>query len=132
MDNTSTDRHDHADWRCETFALGPATNGAWPIRFSFDYKLPGPVNEGDNLRVQLRFYDQNTNFINQQEFWVGSSSHDSAMTNYKTVASDDILPPAGARLCDVTLTANFYDGDKWSSGTGRFDNIFVTTATAPR
>lgn len=125
VENTSTNQHDHAEWRCETFSLGPATNGARPVSFSFDYKLPGPVKDGDNIRVQLRFFDQNTNFIDQKVFWLGANSHDSAMTSYKTVTTDNIQPPAGARLCDVTLSANLYD-DKWSSGVGRFDNILVT------
>lgn len=128
--NTSTNRHDHAEWRCEMFSLGSATNGAHPVTFSFDYKLPGPVKDGDDIRVQLRFFDQNTNFIGQKLFWVGSSSHDSAMTGYKTVATKGILPPQGARICDITLSANVYDGDRWSSGIGRFDNIFVTTESA--
>ena len=127
VENTSTNGHNYAEWRCETFSLGPATNGAHPVTFSFDYKLPGPVNDGDNVRVQLRFFDQNKDFIDQKIFWLGSSSHDSAMTSYKTVTTENIQPPAGARLCDVTLSANLYD-DKWSSGTGRFDNILVTTA----
>ncbi len=126
IENTSTDRHDHADWRCETFSLGTATNGTRPIRFSFDYKLPGPVKNGDNLRVQLRFYDQDKKFMEQKEFWVGTRSHDSVMTSYKTITSEDILPPSGARTADVTMTANLYDGDQWSSGIARFDNIFVT------
>jgi len=126
LQNSSADRHDHADWRCETFSLGAATNGSRPIRFSFDYKLPGPVKDGDNLRVQLRFYDQNKNFMEQKEFWVGTRSHDSGMTSYKTITSEDILPPAGSRTADVTMTANLYDGDHWSSGTARFDNVFVT------
>lgn len=130
VENTITNQHNHAEWRCEMFSLGSATNGARPVSFSFDYKLPGPVNDGDNLRVQLRFFDQNTNFIDQKVFFVGTSSHDSAMTSYKTLASGDVVPPAAARVCDVTLSANLYD-DHWSSGIGRFDNIFVTTEAAP-
>jgi uncharacterized protein (TIGR03435 family) len=124
VENSSTNG-DNAEWRCETFSLGPATNGIRPLTFSFDYKLPRPVNDGDNMRVQLRFFDQNTNFIDQKIFWLGTRSHDSAMTTYKTVTTDNIQPPAGARLCDITLSANLYD-DRWSSGVGRFDNILVT------
>ncbi len=126
IENSGTDRRDHAEWRCETFSLGAGTNGSRPIRFSFDYKLPGRVKDGDNLRVQLRFYDQNKNFMEQKEFWVGTSSHDSGMSSYKTITNEDILPPAGARAADVTMTANLYEGDRWSSGTARFDNVFVT------
>ena len=49
------------------------------------------------------------------------------MTSYKTITTSGILTPAGAQKSDVTLSANFYEGDNWSSGSGRFDNIFVTT-----
>ncbi len=130
VENTITNQHNFAEWRCEMFSLGLATNGACPVSFSFDYKLPGPVKDGDNVRVQLRFFDQNSNFIDQKIFWLGTSSHDSAMTSYKTISSNGIVPPDAARLCDVTLSANLYD-DHWSSGAGRFDNIFVTTEAPP-
>ena len=85
------------------------------------------MKDGDNLRVQFRFYDKATNYLDQKEFWVGSQSHDSAMTSYKTITTSGILAPPGAQMSDVAMSANFYDGDNWSSGTGRFDNIFVTT-----
>jgi uncharacterized protein (TIGR03435 family) len=129
--NTTAGRENHADWRSEIFPLGAAANGGRPVTFSFAYKLPDMVKDGDNLRVQFRFYDKANNFLDQKEFWVGAQSHDSAMTSYKTIASSGILTPSGAQMSDVTLSANFYDGDNWSSGTGRFDNIFVTTLRPP-
>jgi hypothetical protein len=125
VENSDSDRRAHADWRSQLFSLGPAANGARPLSFSFDYKLPDPVKEGDNVHVQLRFYDQATNFINQKDFFLGSSSHDSAMTSYKTVVTENIIAPPKAQLSDVTMTANFYEQDRWSSGIGRFDNVIV-------
>jgi uncharacterized protein (TIGR03435 family) len=128
LKNTEAGRENHADWRSEIFPLGPAANGAKPMTFSFAYKLPDTVKDGDNLHVQFRFYDQAKTFLEQKDFLMGSQSHDSAMTSYKTITDRGIVAPAGAQLADVTMTANFYDGDNWSSGTGRFDNIFVTVA----
>jgi hypothetical protein len=130
MANSSTNGQSEADWRSEPFSLGPAANGAVQLRFSFAYKLPGPVKDGDNLRVQLRFFGSSTNFLDQKVFWVGSRSHDSAMTRYKTVTDDDVLAPDGSRFADVTLSANQYD-DHWTSGAGRFDNIFVSIKAPP-
>jgi uncharacterized protein (TIGR03435 family) len=130
LENSNSNRQSHADWRSETFSLGPATNGTMPLRFSFAYKLPGPVKDGDNLRVQLRFFDRATNFLEQKVFWVGSSTRDSAMTGYKTITADDIPVPAGSRFADLTLGANQYD-DRWSSGAGRFDNLLVTIKKTP-
>ena len=119
VENTSTNRHDHAEWSCEMFSLGSATNGAHPVTFSFDYKLPGQVNDGDNIRIQLRFFDQNTNFIGQKLFWVGTSSHDSAMTGYKTVATDGIFRHR-ARGCAMSPSAQMFtmatDGARASGG----------------
>jgi uncharacterized protein (TIGR03435 family) len=128
--NSNPNRQSHADWRSEIFSLGPATKGAVPLRFSFAYKLPGPVKDGDNLRVQLRFFDQATNFLDQKVFFVGSSTRDSAMTGYKTITADDLPVPAGSRFSDLTISANQYD-DRWSSGTGRFDNLIVTIKKTP-
>jgi uncharacterized protein (TIGR03435 family) len=127
LGNTTVGRENHADWRSEIFPLGAAANGGKPVAFSFAYKLSDAVKDGDNLRVQFRFYDKATNYLDQKEFWVGSQSHDSAMTSYKTITTSGILAPPGAQMSDVAMSANFYDGDNWSSGTGRFDNIFVTT-----
>ena len=130
LENSSTNRQDHADWRSETFSMGAATNGTRALRFSFDYKLPGTVKDGDNLRVQLRFYDKTTNFIGQKEFWVGSKTQDSAMANYKTISTNGIIPPPGSWLADIVLSANLYAEDRWSSGIARFDNVLVTIPNA--
>jgi hypothetical protein len=125
--NATAGRENYAEWRSEMFPLGPAANGGKPITFSFAYKLPDTVKDNDNLRIQFRFFDRTNNFLDQKVFWVGSQSHDSAMTGYKTITTGGILSPPGAQKSDVTLSAHVYDGDTWSSGTGRFDNIFVTT-----
>jgi len=130
LENSNSNRQSQAGWRSETFSLGPATNEAVPLRFSFAYKLPGPVKNGDNLRVQLRFFDQATNFLDQKVFFAGADTRDSAMTAYKTITADEILAPTGARFCDLTLDANQYN-DRWSSGIGRFDNLMVTIKKTP-
>jgi uncharacterized protein (TIGR03435 family) len=127
LGNTTAGRENHADWRSLIFGLGPAAAGAEPITFSFSYKLPDKVSDGDNLRVQLRFYDKATNFLGQKEFWLGSNSHDSEMAGYKKMAASGIHAPSKAQVADVTFSANFYDDDHWTSGTGRFDDLSVMT-----
>jgi uncharacterized protein (TIGR03435 family) len=125
--NTTAGRENHADWRSLIFGLGPAAAGVEPVTFSFSYKLPDKVNDGDNLRVQLRFYDKATNFLGQKEFWLGSNSHDSEMASYKKMAAGGIRAPSKAQVADVTFSANLYDDDHWTSGTGQFDDFSVTT-----
>lgn len=128
--NATAGRENHAEWRSEMFPLGAAANGRQPVTFSFAYKLLDMVKDDDNLRVQFRFFDKSNNFLDQKLFWVGSQTHDSAMTCYKTITSSGIRVPAGTQKSDITLSANLYDGDNWSSGTGRFDNLFVTTSAS--
>ncbi|HEY1717425.1 MAG TPA: hypothetical protein VGH42_03920 [Verrucomicrobiae bacterium] len=129
LGNTNAARENHADWRSQIFPLGNAAAGVQPVTFSFSYKLTDTVNDGDNIRVQLRFYDKAGNFIEQNEFLVGSSSKDSEMIHYKKLTFAGIRPPRRAQGADVTFSANFYDIDRWSSGTARFDDFSVTTAS---
>lgn len=129
LGNTNAARENHADWRSQIFPLGPAAAGAQPVTFSFSYKLTDTVNDGDNIRVQLRFYDKANNFIGQNEYLVGSGSNDSEMTRYKKLTYTGIRAPRRAQGADVTFSANFYDVDRWSSGTARFDDFSVTTTS---
>ncbi len=68
LGNTNRDGDNSADWRSVKFPLGPAAAGAKPITFSFAYKFTDAVRLGDNMRVQLRFFDWATNYISQREF----------------------------------------------------------------
>lgn len=126
LGNTNQDKNNSAGWRSVVFPLGPAAAGARPITFSFAYKLPDEVNSGDNVLVQLRFFNRATNWIKESDFQLGDSSHDSAMGHYKTVTVGGILAPHNATLADINVTANFY-GRHWSSGDARFDDFSVTT-----
>jgi hypothetical protein len=127
ISNTVAGKENNASWRCPNFSLGPAAGGARPITFSFAYKLENPVTAGNNILVMLRFFDSTgTNYISQRTIQVGAHTSDSAMTSYRTITIPGILAPPKARTADVWIDAN--DFDPWVSGTGRFDNISVTTA----
>jgi hypothetical protein len=128
LGNTRLDGDNSADRRSVAFPLGPAAAGAKPVTFSFAYKLTDEVKPGDNMRVQLRFFDRGTNFLSEKDFWVGSKSRDSAMNRYRTLTVAGIPMPRHARMADIRVTENFW-GDHWSSGTGRFDDFRVTPTT---
>jgi hypothetical protein len=128
LGNSAVDGTNSAQWRAVIFPLGPAAAGAEPITFSFTYKLTDEVKAGDNIRVQLCFFDKTTNFVGQKEFWLGSKSGDWAMTSYKTVTTGNIQAPLKAQVADVRVSINL-PGDRWSSGTGRFDDFSVTTVS---
>jgi hypothetical protein len=126
LGNSAVDGTNSAEWRAVIFPLGPAAAGAEPITFSFAYKLTNEVKAGDNIRVQLRFFDKTTNYLGQRDYLLGSKSDDSAMTSYKTNTARGIHAPLKAQVADVCVNINI-NGDHWSSGTGRFDDFSVTT-----
>lgn len=126
LGNTNADRQNLADWRSPNFALGPAAKGAEPITFSFSYELPDNVRSGDNMRVQLRFFDvTGTNFLGERNILVGSKTGDSKMSGYKKVTIRNIFAPVKAQTADIRFNANLFE--PWASGTGRFDDFSVTT-----
>ncbi|HEY4417498.1 MAG TPA: serine/threonine-protein kinase [Verrucomicrobiae bacterium] len=127
LGNTNLDGNNFAEWRTFVFPLGPAANGSVPITFSFAYKWPEEVAAGDNVLVQLRFYGHATNFLGSKGIWLGSRSGDSAMTRYKTLTIAGIQAPPHAEMADITASINLY-GNRWSSGTGRFDDFAVLAA----
>ena len=128
LGNTNSGGDDSAGWRSVIFPLGPAAAGARPITFSFAYKLVDDVNPGDNVHVQLRFFSRATNWLRENNFVLGDSSHDSAMSHYKTVTVSGIYAPYRATLADINVFVNAF-GRHWSSGDARFDDFSVTTTT---
>jgi hypothetical protein len=126
ISNTVPGKENTADWRCLPFSLGPAVGGAKPITFSFAYKLTDRVAAGNNIHVQLRFFDSTgTNFIGERVIQVGARTSDSAMTDYRTLVINGILAPHKARTADIWVDANIFE--PWVSGTARFDDFSVTT-----
>lgn len=124
---TNEDKNNSVGWRSVVFPLGPAA-GVRRINFSFAYKLVGDVNPGDDVMVQLRFYNRTTNWIRETDFLLGDSSHDSAMSHYKTFTVENIPTPHAASLADINVTANVFS-HHWSSGDARFDDFSLTTTT---
>ena len=126
--NTVVGVENHAFWRCPIFSLGSAAGGARPITLSFAYRLDDPVAAGNNLRVHLCFFDSTgTIFLGGPDIDVGARTGDSAMTSYRTLTINGILAPPKARMIYIDLLANPDPNLRWISGTGRFDNISVTT-----
>jgi hypothetical protein len=126
ISNTVAGKENRSDWRSPPFPLGPAAGGARPITFSFAYKLASKVSWGNNVLVQLRFFDATgTNYISQRVVQIGTQTGDSAMAGYKTFTMSGIIAPRHARTADVWIDANIFE--PWVSGTAQFANISVTT-----
>ncbi len=127
ISNTVAGKENRSDWRSLPFTLGPAAEGATPITFSFAYKVVDSVAQGNNIYVQLRFFDSTgTNFISQRVIPVGARTGDSAMPSYKKITLTSIIAPQKARTADVWINANSFE--PWVSGTAQFAGISVTTA----
>ena len=127
ISNTVAGDGNNADWRCPPFSLGAAAGGARTLTFSFAYKFVDRVAKGNNVLVQLRFFDSTgTNFVSQIVLTMGSRTSDSSMTEYKTRTVENIIVPRTARLADIWVDANIFE--PWASGTARFGNFSVTTA----
>jgi hypothetical protein len=126
ISNTAAGKENTADWRSVPFSLGPAAGGARPITFAFAYKFSDRVASGNNIHVQLRFFDSTgTNFLGERVWPIGAHTGDSAMTDYRTLTMNDILAPKKARTADITMNANVFE--PWISGTARFDDFSVVT-----
>jgi hypothetical protein len=120
--NASAYQVNHADFRSLPFPLHQGRRVRGPVTFSLDYKLPDEVKQGDNIEVNLRFFDRN-DFLRQKTVLVGSKSGDSQMTEYRTMTLTNIAIPEGATRADVWVVANI--GSPWTSGYAQFDNFVV-------
>ncbi|HEY3760754.1 MAG TPA: hypothetical protein VGN23_03305 [Verrucomicrobiae bacterium] len=126
ISNAVAGKGNNGDWRCPPFSLGPAASGARSLTFSFAYKLVSPVAKGNNIYVQLRFFDATgTNFISQIVLPLGAHTADSQMADYKTRTIENIPVPRRARTADIWIDANIFE--PWVSGVARFGNFSVTT-----
>jgi hypothetical protein len=126
LSNSVAGTDNKVDWRCPPFSLKGAAGGSRPITFSFAYKLPDAVAKGNNLHVQLRFFDETgTNFISEHVFPIGAHSGDSRMKDYKERTIENIFAPPKARTADVWINANIFE--PWVSGTARVGDFSVTT-----
>lgn len=127
LNNSEPGKENAADWRSEPFPLGAAVGGSRPMTFSFAYKLVNPVLKGNNVHVQLRFFDATgTNFISEHVFPIGARSGDSSMADYKIKTIENIHAPPNARTADVWVDANIFE--PWNSGTARFADFSLTVA----
>jgi tRNA A-37 threonylcarbamoyl transferase component Bud32 len=129
--NALAGQTNHADLRSELFPLGPAARGRQPIKASFAYKLPGKVKAGDNLHVNFRFYGPTEkDFLDQKVILIGSDTHDSEMTRYKTISLTNLFAPTNALNADIWVTANL-EPDCWTSGLAEFDDFALSTKPGP-
>jgi|ERR1039458_140129 hypothetical protein len=123
LSNTVAGQENAADWRCLPFSLGSAAGSARLISWSFAYKLSDHVAPGNNMRVGLFFFDSTgTNCVGELIVHVGARTGDSAMSNYRTLTMNGILPPRKAQIAAISINM-----ENWVSGTGRFDDFSVTT-----
>jgi hypothetical protein len=123
--NNISGQTNHADLRSEIFLLGSAAHGRQPMTLSFSYKFSAKVNPGDGLQVLFRFYDADTNYLDQNVICLGTNRSEAQMTQYKTIALSDVVAPAKAAAADIVVAANI--DEAWTSGAAQFDDFSVIT-----
>jgi hypothetical protein len=126
--NASSGQTNHADLRSEMFPLETTAKTHGPFTFSFAYKLPDKVKSGDDMDVHFRFFGKDEdNFLGEEVILVGSSTHDSEMTRYKTMTVNNIVAADEAVQADIWIVANIFR--PWTSGYAQFDDFSVTVAS---
>jgi len=135
--STSGGTANHADFRSATFSLGPATGGANPVTFSFDYDILGTVTPGNNIRVGFRTWlaNNNNNFEGEINSFIGDNTGDTGGDGWHTF-SLTYTPSANANFADIRVSVNVFNsspgvGDYWSDGNVLFDNFRVTAVPEP-
>jgi hypothetical protein len=108
----------------QKFSLGAAAAHAKPITFSFWYKLPDGAPAGEDVRMQLRYWNANneSEFVGEDNINLGSSSGDTApMTAWKKFTLVDAVSqmqggsgiPEHANFADIRFSVNnftLFDG----------------------
>lgn len=122
---------EHADWRSASFLLNGPGNGGQGVDFSFKVRVLGAVAAGDDIRVQLRFFQTTGGgiFLGEENVLIGSTSGHSNMPDYATVARLNIPVPALAQSADIRFSTDIFE--PWGSGTARFDDFQVSVVPEP-
>ncbi len=128
----------NADFRSQAFPLGPAAAGAQTLTIEFYFKFLEEVQEGDNVLVQFRFFDD---FEDQGGNWVGEVNIDvpgnpedtgidpSLVGEWQSHVVADIEAPAEAQVADIRTSVNIFTD--WGSGETHWDNFAVRTPVPP-
>jgi hypothetical protein len=103
-------------------------NSGQPVTFSWDYNILNTVNIGDEIRVGLRFFDVNNNFVGENNTHLGTPNGDAGGQGWKHM-SISTVPPSGAVSSDIRVSMNVFGtgDDNWTSGPVLFDNFTVAT-----
>lgn len=122
---------EHADWRSASFLLNGVGNGGQGVNFSFRTRVLGTVAGGDDIRVQLRFFQTTGGgiFLGEENVLIGSSSGHSAMADYALVTRNNITVPPLAQSADIRFSSDIFE--PWGSGQARFDDFQVSVVPEP-
>lgn len=104
-------------------------NSTQPLTISFDYNILNVINSGTQIRVGLRFFDGNNNFIGEHNTYIGTPNNDLGAEGWKHLAATYPMI-SGAVSCDIRVSMNIFGDDIWNNGPVLFDNFKVITGTS--
>jgi hypothetical protein len=113
------------DIRVNEFILA---NNSQPVTISFDYNILNPINPGNQIRVGLRFFDNNNNFNGEHNTYIGTPNGDTGAQGWKHLSATYPVP-GGSVNSDIRVSMNIFGDDIWSSGAVLFDNFTVITGS---
>lgn len=138
IDLGTTDPEGSADFRSQAFELGPAAGGAQTVDIEFFFKFLEEVQEGDDVLVQFRFFDdfedQGGNFVGEVNIAIPGNPEDTGVDptlvdEWQSHLVADIEAPEEAQVADIRTSINIFTD--WASGGTHWDNFQVTTALPP-
>ncbi len=120
----------NADFRSQEFSLGEAAQGEQPVTIEFFIKFTEAVASGDEILVQLRFWEGPNEENHQGEenigIHAGTPGIDTQLVGeWQQFRMEDITVPANANYSDIRTSLNIWTD--WSSGEAQFDAFSVTT-----
>lgn len=113
------------DIRVNEFALA---NNSQPVTISFDYNILNPITSANQIRVGLRFFDNNNNFVGEHNTYIGTPNGDLGAQGWKHMSATYSVP-TGAVNADIRVSMNIFGDDVWNNGQVLFDNFVIISGT---
>jgi hypothetical protein len=99
-------------------------NSSLPVTISFDYNILNPIATANQIRVGLRFFDGNNNFVGEHNTYIGTPNGDLGNQGWKHLSATYPMI-SGAVASDIRVTMNIFGDDVWNNGAVLFDNFTV-------
>lgn len=120
----------NADFRSQSFSLGPAAMGEQTVTIEFYIKFTEAVKAGETILVQLRYFSNNSgSWVGEENISINDQSpgiDTQLVGEWQQFKMENIQPAPTALYADIRTSLNIWTD--WSSGEAQFDVHRVLTA----